>query len=110
MRMLPSDLDDVESTSLSLQSGILTEIELQNVSKYASKQISKVREDLTWKLLQYMTSFNMFGNGKDGGNQMMCFVMFMAMMFVLLVTHYVFNFNISSAMGWGSSNTNIKPI
>jgi len=40
MRMLPADLDDVEMTSLSIESGILTEIELQNVSKYAEKQIS----------------------------------------------------------------------
>ena len=37
MRMLPTDLDDVESTSLSLESGVLSEIELQNVSKYAQK-------------------------------------------------------------------------
>ena len=39
MRMLPPDLDDVESTTLSIESGILSEIELQNVSKFANKQI-----------------------------------------------------------------------
>ena len=37
MRALPDDLYDLESTSLSLQSGILSEVELQNVNKFAQR-------------------------------------------------------------------------
>ena len=37
MRMLPEELEDLEMTSLAIQSGVLSEIELQNVNKYAQK-------------------------------------------------------------------------
>ena len=39
LRMLPEELSDLESTSLTLHSGVLNEIELQNVNKFAQKQI-----------------------------------------------------------------------
>ena len=44
LRYLPTDLDDLESTSLSLQSGVLNEIELQNVNKFAQRQVAMVRQ------------------------------------------------------------------
>lgn len=37
MRMLPEDLEDIEMTSLAVQSGVLSEIELQNVNKFAQR-------------------------------------------------------------------------
>lgn len=109
MRMLPPDLDDVESTTLSLESGILSEIELQNVSKFANKQIVQVREDLTWRLINYLTTFNFFGTGKNNSNNMMYFVMFMIMVFILLIAHYFFNLNLSS-MIWKSTTANADPL
>ena len=109
MRMLPPDLDDVESTTLSIESGILSEIELQNVSKFANKQIVQVREDLTWRLVNYLTTFNLFGTGKNNSNNMMYFVMFMIMVFILLIAHYFFNLNLSS-MIWKPTTANADPL
>ena len=108
MRMLPTDLDDVESTRLYLQSGILTEIEMQNVNKYAQRQISQVREDLTWQLVRYLTSY--FTLGKDVGKQMMCMAMVFTIFVILFIAHFFFNLNISSMISQHSAVAGAKPI
>lgn len=94
MRMLPEELDDIEMTSLALQSGVLSEIELQNVGKFAQRQMTAVRHHTAARFLKYMTSFQLLGNGKDGGKQVMYLAVMLMMMLLVFFAHHFFNINI----------------
>ena len=108
LRALPEELDDIESTSLALQSGILTEIELQNVNRFAQKQVKAVRSHIVSQAYQYVTKLEFLGFSKEGTQMTMYLLMVMMMFLMLAIAHHFLNLNFSWLLKGGNTNM-IKP-
>lgn len=103
LRMIPEEMEDIESTSLALQSGILTEIELQNVNKYAQKQVTAVRQHAVSQLMRFLYNLEFLGFSKHGVQMTWYLIVVMMMFFITFLAHHYLNLNFSWLVKGGNS-------